>query len=382
MTRYIQAAVVALVGLTLLARVSAQQFTPQYYPFNTGYPAIQADITGDGVVDFVGGPVGGQLIELLSGPPGTYTSQSVTIPGSNGGYPIASGDFNNDGRTDLVLYPPAVAYGSGNGDFNGYTPICSNCDVLGDVRALVADFNGDGQPDIAMAYDSSSGSNGGIFQVLLFLNNGNGFNAPVIIYSQPVPSGSNIGFEYTTPLDLVLGDFDADGHADLAVRTTYSDPNNPANPILTLTALFGNGKGSFSTVNISTTNETFQIAAADMNNDGSSDIVANFGIAVFYGHPNRMFHRRNLRTPVYSDREGPPMLADFNGDQVKDIVYPASSLGVNNNVGVSTLLQSSNGVFTHRLLRESIPSCLAQGWCLLVKLSSATTIKTANLTLH
>jgi hypothetical protein len=151
------------------------------------------------------------------------------------------------------------------------------------------------------------------------LNNGGGFDSPKTIYSQSLPAGSSPGYEYTTPLYLVLGDFDADGHADLVVRTTESDPNNAAAALVTLTALYGSGAGTFVRKTIAVSHTAVrEIAAARLNADGTSDIVENgfsiaYPIRIFYGQIDRTFSAVNQAAA--NDRVNTPMLADFNGDK-------------------------------------------------------------------
>ena len=122
-------------------------------------------------------------------------------------------------------------------------------------------------------------------------------------------------------------------------------PNAFAIPIMTITALFGNGGGGFISKVVTTANDLFVISAADLNSDGASDIVGvSFNtMFVSYGHPDRTFNSKGL-TPA--DVRGiNPMLADFNGDRRKDIVYPALNGLGDNNIGTSTLQQTSAGSF-------------------------------------
>ena len=339
----------AVLAVFPLAAAAQQSFQTRYYPFDNLHPAVQVDLNNDGIPDFIAENQNHQTMELLSTGGGNYRSSTFTITGS-GAYPIASGDFDYDGQADVVFWNPyAIARGAGNGGFTSFQTIpwsgTSNY-----ARAVVADFNHDGAPDVAVAYDNASQ-----FQVVVFLNDGSGPITPKVIYTQPIPSGSTAGFAYTTDLDLVLGDFDADGNADLVLRTTESDPANPATPIVTLTALYGNGGGVFTkkTIEVSHTN-LYEISAARLNADGTSDIVANdFSggstanpIRIYYGHTDRTFVA--VDQAAANDRAINPMLADFNGDQRKDIVYPAQTNAAQDNIGISELLRTSSGSYAQQ----------------------------------
>jgi hypothetical protein len=348
MPRALECITCAALAAFPFAAAAQQSFQTRYYPFDNLHPAVQVDLNNDGIPDFIAENRNQQTEELLSSGGGNYTSKAFTIAGS-GSYPIASADFDYDGLADVVFWNPyAVARGTGNGGFSSYQTIpwsgTSNY-----ARAVVADFNHDGAPDVAVAYDNASQ-----FQVVEFLNDGSGPITPKVIYTQPIPSGSTAGFAYTTDLDLVLGDFDADGNPDLVLRTTESDPSNPAQPIVTLTALYGNGGGIFAqkTIEVSHT-AIYEIAAARLNADGTSDIVANnfsggsaAPMRIYYGQTNRTFNAVNQAAA--NDRAINPMLADFNGDLRKDIIYPAQTSAAQDNIGISELLRTSSGTYTQQ----------------------------------
>jgi len=238
MKHILQTGLIAVLTLTALTSSAQQNFQKKYYPFDNLFPVVQVDLNNDGIPDFIAETRSSQIQELLSTGSGNYTSKTLTVSGSGGGYPVASGDFNKDGKADVIFWPTGIAYGNGSGGFSSFKSTAWQ-DSSYYTQAVVADFNRDGKPDFALAYQNQS-----VFRVLLFLNTGSGFNSPKTIYSQSVPSGSSPGYEYTTPLDLVLGDFDADGRADLVVRTTESDPNDVTAALVTLSALYGDGAGA------------------------------------------------------------------------------------------------------------------------------------------
>ncbi len=140
----------------------------------------------------------------------------------------------------------------------------------------------------------------------------------------------------------------------MVLRTTESDPVNPGEPDVRITALYGLGQGFFTASEVDTSNTFYEISAADMNNDGTSDLVAaNYdSMEIFYGQANRTsFVPGSLSAtqPIGLN----PMLADFNGDGRKDIVYAASPFKNNSDIGESTLLQTAAGTF-NQLGFESI----------------------------
>ncbi len=350
MKNIFQVVAFSVIALTTLVATAQQNFQKKYYPFDNLFPAVQVDLNNDGIPDFIAETRNLQIQELLSTGSGNYVSKILSVSGSAGGYPIASGDFNKDGKADVIFWPTGIAYGNGSGGFSSFKSMVWPNTSGYDTQAVVADFNSDGRADLAVAYSDNSN-----FQVLLILNNGSGFASPKVIYSQAVLSGSTAGFEYTTPLDLVMSDFDADGHADLFLRTTESDPNNPANAITILTALYGNGAGSFTASKIATANDLYRLAAADLNGDGRSDVVASgfsfdgnpaYPMRIYYGHANRTFTEANQAAT--NDRALPPMLADFNGDRRKDIIYPELTSSAQDNIGISELLRTSTGTYVQQ----------------------------------
>lgn len=126
--------------------------------------------------------------------------------------------------------------------------------------AIVGDFNEDGHLDLAVIY-GGKGERGG---VAIFVGNGEGEFA----YHDSFPSGGDI------PGWAAKGDFNEDGHLDLAVINSIP-PN--------VTILLGDGEGGFSgTATFSTGGiDPYSVLTADFNEDGHLDLaIANSGVDI------------------------------------------------------------------------------------------------------
>ena len=95
--------------------------------------------------------------------------------------------------------------------------------------AEVADFNRDGNPDIAVAFASGIS--------VMYGDGKGGFSAPNVVMTV----GSTQGI-----FALGVGDFDADAHADIAVALTNAPCNQGGCASSDVHILYGNGSGSFS----------------------------------------------------------------------------------------------------------------------------------------
>ncbi len=131
---------------------------PVYY--STSYPygdwVVTADINGDGKLDLI---VSG-LSVLLGNGDGTFTSAGGVNLGNNYSN-LVIGDFNGDGKLDVATWGSGTGYGSqvvtillGNGNGTFATPISiplqksypNGFESLG-----LGDFNGDGKLDLVLA---------------------------------------------------------------------------------------------------------------------------------------------------------------------------------------------------------------------------------------
>ena len=114
----------------------------------------------------------------------------------------------------------------------------------------VADFNGDGIPDIVT-------SNRGDNTVSVLLGNGDGTFEP----QETFPTGK-------TPRTVAVGDFNGDGQVDIVTANLGDD---------TASVLLGNGDGTFSFGAQQSAPAPplapFQVVVADLTGDGIPDII-------------------------------------------------------------------------------------------------------------
>ena len=123
---------------------------------NTSGLVADADLNGDGKLDLL--TSSGSSYQVLTGSgDGTFTAQPK-VPTSPNFTILQLADFNRDGHLDAwgIFSSPnfGLAFGSGNAMFN--SPLV--LPVLGSANgtSLIADFNGDGKPDVAILTPSQT----------------------------------------------------------------------------------------------------------------------------------------------------------------------------------------------------------------------------------
>jgi len=347
--------------------------------------AVLADFDGDGNLDALIADNRSSLVLALGSGDGTFHAANdfaaVVAPGSNtvgGAFSIASGDFNGDGLPDLVVGQSSISTGMGvavfltqsNGSLGAATVYAQedalsfvavgdiNHDGKADIVAsnwtsggvtvllgkgdgtfqspadvaipaymngiVVADFNGDGWPDVAVAGIDP--------QAYILLNDGTGQLLPSGTY--PLPGMAN---------QLVAADLNNDGKLDLCLAVTGSS---------TVSLLMGRGDGTFSAAASfdTTQSEPYGIAVGDLNADGKPDLVVTSlgdgSLAVILGNGNGSFkppviYSATSNTSQISPFPADVRLADVNGDGSLDVVYANSGLS-----SLGVLLGNGDGTFS------------------------------------
>jgi uncharacterized repeat protein (TIGR01451 family) len=252
---------------------------------------------------------------------GFLLSPTTASPAVNGSPNFATAaDFNNDGKIDLAVpngSANTVSVFLGNGDGTFQPQASYNAGPSGNAyAAAVGDFNADGNPDLVV-----SNVGNGLATISVLMGNGDGtFQLPVTHAVGNYPSA------------VVVGDFNGDGNADIAVADR--DDN-------TISVLLGNGDGTFQAqTTYASGNSPIALVALSLKGDGDLDLVAanasDNTLSVLIGNGDGTFQAQ----ATYAVGTSPVALAaaDLNGDGNVDLV----AVNASDNT-LSVLLGNGNG---------------------------------------
>jgi FG-GAP-like repeat len=256
-----------------------------------------ADLDGDSNLDFVVPGYLGSVAVFYGNGAGSFSGPAI-FPAGQLPVDVAVGDFNGDQLPDLAVADGAgaqVLLNNGDGTFAApvFYPTRGGADLITTV-----DFDRDGDLDLALAAGS---------HLNVLLGNGDGTFQPTITSRGPDnPAGITVGdfnedhkwdlaisnynsrdlrillgdgrghfriaFTYSlsdrgNPDEVVRGDFNRDGHDDLAVSVYNEFPNDH------ISVYFGNGDGSFTAGPEIPVIDPQGIVAADFNSDGNLDLA-------------------------------------------------------------------------------------------------------------
>lgn len=161
-----------------------------------------ADVDADGDFDLVVASLGNSAVVLVNAGDGTFGPETYKFIGKDQ-FSIPVADLDGDLDLDFVtsLNATGLAAASFNDGLGGFPPATRFFGgySLGESRALTADFDRDGDVDVAIA-------NRGVSNVSVLRNRGDGVFGLPLTYA--------VGYN---PLGLASADLDGDGDLDLAV---------------------------------------------------------------------------------------------------------------------------------------------------------------------
>jgi len=273
---------------------------------NSSLGLSAGDFNGDGKLDLV---VSGtdfsnfteQTYVLIGNGDGTFQTPNAVAPG-NGTVSVV--DLNKDGKLDLIIWAGPfieIFLGNGNATFTEKATY-PNSTLNFAFQVGVADFNGDGNLDITDGYTVIFGNGDGTFQDV---------KARLINISGQSALGT-----------VVSGDFNGDGESDLAIGLSVPNPS--------VYILLGDGTGNyFVSHSYSVSSTPLLLKTADFNNDGKLDLffttdvttTASAAFDILLGNGDGSFAAPVTTSvdPGTFPQVGAMTIADLNGDHLADV---------------------------------------------------------------
>jgi FG-GAP-like repeat/PKD domain/Ser-Thr-rich glycosyl-phosphatidyl-inositol-anchored membrane family len=280
------------------------------------------DFNGDGKTDLIGSdaPIGAHrdvlLVQLGDGA-GSFGSP---IAASFAGRVLGVGDFNRDGKLDVIARDDRgttvyIVTGNGNGTLGAAQVVA---DFGQDVTfAVSGDLDGDGKRDLVVGIDGQP-------TVEVFPGNGD------FTFGTPVALTTNL-----SPSDAIVADFNGDGRKDLAVTNRFFQHS--------VAVFLNQGSFTFTGADIALDQSATDVTSADVNGDGKLDLIVSTAapedsgffsegfVNVLLGNGDGTF-----QTPViYTVPPGPwqIVVGDFTRDGILDIATANRSTIVRDDCG-------------------------------------------------
>ena len=275
------------------------------------------DLNGDGDIDLAVANHYSQTVSILPGNGDGTFGTALNCGTGHDPMGLAAADLDGDGDLDLAVAfrghdrfrgGVSVLLGNGDGTFQeafdhpaGWKPTC----------LVAGDLDGDGNQDLAVAYEGRSLYVRGGLSILM--GNGDGtFQDP---RNYRIPG---------VPVSLSIGDLDGSGEQDLAVL--LHDFGNLPEPQAGISVFLGNGDGTFRR-GFSHTMDVFHtsMALGDLDGDDVPDLALTLWTSENSGRLSLLIGNGDgsFQEPLpLGDEEGCPRsvaMADLDGDGDRDL---------------------------------------------------------------
>jgi hypothetical protein len=272
---------------------------------------VAGDFNRDGKPDLaIANYNNGSVAVILGNGDGTFQSPTLSTAES-GVVAIATGDFNGDGKLDLALANNILVTGSvgimlGNGD-GTFQPVVNYDAGIFPEALAIADYNGDGKLDLAVANDGGT--------VSILIGNGDGTFLPPVNY--PTPSEA---------YGVATCDLNGDGKLDLALGDNAGKA---------VSVLLGNGDGTFQP----SSNTGIPVSFVDESECGATLAAGASCTITVQFMPIQQFYVFNYLT-ISDNAAGSPQTVTLIGSGLPVSANPVSLTFASQPVGTTSQPQS------------------------------------------